>query len=206
VNTTVLGIFSGVLVKLDVFHWLKNWNDIVMDPKTAHAGIFRALMSRACFNVEAGEFDRAKANLERIKKRVVSIREIMKEANSVIPEPGVLRSNVEAVLRYIQGKDAETEHVLVNVYWWGESPLIGKDGCIYQSQVAWTTDLNYLSIDNVSIDDSHHIVDCFHAACAKRVVSPTSGTDSCLVFLEGDVSVLVRSHDRSFVARIHGSE
>jgi hypothetical protein len=85
VNTTVLGIFSGVLVKLDVFHWLKNWNDIVMDPNTAHAGIFRALMSRACFNVEAGEFDRAKANLERIKKRVVSIRGIMKEPNSVIP-------------------------------------------------------------------------------------------------------------------------
>jgi hypothetical protein len=78
--------------------------------------------------------------------------------------------------------------------------LIGKDGCIYQSQIAWTTDLN------LSIDDSHHIVYCFHAAWAKRVVSPTSGTDSCLVFLEGDVSVLVRSHDRSFVARIHGSE
>jgi hypothetical protein len=112
VNETVKSIFLGVLVKLDVFHWLKRWNDIILDPKSAHAGIFRALMSRAVFNVEADEFERAKMKVEEKKKRQATVKEIMKEANSVIPEPSILRSNVEAVMRYVQDKDAQTEHLI----------------------------------------------------------------------------------------------
>lgn len=112
VRQSVVLLFPGVLVKLDVFHWLKRWNDIIMDAGSAHAGIFRALMSRAIFNVESSEFERAKDKVQGKKKRVPTVKEIMKEANSVIPEPAILRSNVEAVLRYVQDKDAETEHTL----------------------------------------------------------------------------------------------
>jgi hypothetical protein len=99
VSESLKGIFPGVLIKLDVFHWLKRWNDIMFDPKSAHAGIFRGLMSRAIFNVEADEYERAKEKVSRKKKRDATVKEILKEANSVIPLPAVLRSNVEAVLR-----------------------------------------------------------------------------------------------------------
>lgn len=112
VRRSINRIFIDALVKLDVFHWLKRWNDIIYDAKSSHAGIFRALMSRAVFNVEAQEFARAKEKVEAKKKRVATIKEIMKEAKSIIPAPDILRSNVEAVLRYVQDKDAETEHLL----------------------------------------------------------------------------------------------
>jgi hypothetical protein len=69
-------------------------------------------MCLAVFNVEAEEFERAKSKLEEQRKRQATVKEIMKEAKSVIPEPAILRSNVEAVLRYVQGKDAATEHLL----------------------------------------------------------------------------------------------
>jgi hypothetical protein len=112
VKQSLQGIFPNVLVKLNVFHWLKRWNDIVFDAKSANAGIFRALMSRALFNVESKEFARAKAKVESKRGRSATVKEIMKEANSVIPESAILRSNVEAVLRYIQDKDAQTENIL----------------------------------------------------------------------------------------------
>jgi UDP-2,3-diacylglucosamine pyrophosphatase LpxH len=64
VNASIKAIFgAGVCVKLDVFHWLKRWNDIMYDSKAAHAGIFQGLMSRAVFNAEADEFERAKEKL-----------------------------------------------------------------------------------------------------------------------------------------------
>jgi hypothetical protein len=112
VRRSLQSVFGDVLVKLDVFHWLKRWNAIVFDAKSSHAGVFRGLMSRAVFNVESEEFSRAKTKVEAKKKRAATVKEIMKEAKSIIPTRDILRSNVEAVLRYIQDKDAETEHIL----------------------------------------------------------------------------------------------
>jgi hypothetical protein len=69
-------------------------------------------MTRAVFNVEPQEFRRAEQKVQEKKKRKATIKEIMKEANSVIPSPDILRTNVEAVLKYVQDKDTETEHKL----------------------------------------------------------------------------------------------
>jgi hypothetical protein len=104
--------FPGALVKLDVFHWLKRWNDIVLDSASAQAGIFRGLMSRAVFVVDRNEYLRAKEKLQRKKRREPTVKEILREATSVIPEPEVLRANVSAVLQYVMAKDAEIEHQL----------------------------------------------------------------------------------------------
>ncbi|MGL5934273.1 MAG: hypothetical protein ACRCZI_01470 [Cetobacterium sp.] len=112
VRRSINNIFFEALVKLDSFHWLKRWNPIVFDPKSAHAGILRALLTSALHNVDAVEFARAKAKLEAKKKRAPTIKEVLKEAKSVIPQPNILRSNIEAVLMYVQEKDAETEHIL----------------------------------------------------------------------------------------------
>lgn len=105
--------FPGVLVKLDAFHWLKRWNEILNDPKSGQGGVFRALMSRALFTCGPDEFDNAKERLIQRGKALPNNKEILKEANTVIPPPHLLRSNVEAVIAYCLAKDAEAERLIV---------------------------------------------------------------------------------------------
>jgi hypothetical protein len=104
--------FPDVLIKLDSFHWLKRWNEIILKPSSAQAGVFRGLMSRALFNIEPGEFQRAKDYLEAKKNREVTVKEILKEANAMIPDAATLRENVQAVIQYIEAKDAQTTVLL----------------------------------------------------------------------------------------------
>jgi hypothetical protein len=113
VHRVLKEIFPNVVVKLDAFHWLKRWNDVLQEPTSSLGGIFRALMSRALFNVEPGEYKDARARVRRKKKKEPSHKDIMKEANSIIPDPVVLKSNVEAVLAYIYAKDAESDRKLL---------------------------------------------------------------------------------------------
>jgi hypothetical protein len=104
--------FPGSLIKLDCFHWIKRWTDIMSDPKSAEAGVFRALMSRALFNVDPTEFRDAKQRLKekkQFKDQDPTTKQILRGARSVIPDPVSLRTNIEAVICYIQAKDAETE-------------------------------------------------------------------------------------------------
>jgi hypothetical protein len=106
-------LFPGCLVKLDAFHWMKRWNDIMFDCKSAEAGIFRGLIHKALFLVEATEYEEARQRLITHKKKTTpTVKEILREANSVIPPPDVLRRNVEAVFDYCNAKDAETERLL----------------------------------------------------------------------------------------------
>lgn len=107
-------IFPDALIKLDPFHWLKRWNELMVEPSSAEAGVFRGLMSRAIFNIEPTEYERAKDKVCKKKKRDPTVKEILKEANAVIPSPEVLRRNVEAVFHYVQTKDTDTMRVLCN--------------------------------------------------------------------------------------------
>jgi hypothetical protein len=104
--------FPGCLVKLDAFHWLKRWNETLRDPKSEQAGVFRALMSRALFCCGLDEFESARQRLEERGKTSLTTKEIMKEANTVIPAPALLRSNVEAVLAYCLAKDAAADPLI----------------------------------------------------------------------------------------------
>jgi hypothetical protein len=108
VKSIVRKCFPGTQIKLDAFHWL----NILVEPNLEQAGVFRAMMSKALFNISQDEYERAKARLELKKKREVSAKEIRKEACSEIPNAGILRSNVVAVLQYFQAKDAQTEFYL----------------------------------------------------------------------------------------------
>ena len=105
--------FPGALVKLDAFHWLKRWADILFDAKSGHAGVFRALMSKALFTCGADEFEDAKSRLVSRGKANPTTKDIMKEANSVIPPPALLRANVEAVIEYCLAKDAQADRMTV---------------------------------------------------------------------------------------------
>jgi hypothetical protein len=64
--------FPGALVKLNAFHWLKRWNEILHDPKSGHGGVFRALMSRALVSCGPDEFANAKVRLVKKGKTIHS--------------------------------------------------------------------------------------------------------------------------------------
>ena len=112
VKRIVRRCFPGTMIKLDLFHWLKRWNDILFEPNKEQAGVFRAMMSKALFNIGKEEYEAAKERAKEKKKREPTVKEIRKEARSTIPRPSIIRENVEAVLAYIQAKDAQTEHIL----------------------------------------------------------------------------------------------
>jgi hypothetical protein len=71
-------------VKLNAFHWLKRWNKILHDPKSGHG------VSRALFSCGPNEFAKAKVRLLKKRRTIPSTKEILKEANAVIPEPFLL--------------------------------------------------------------------------------------------------------------------
>jgi hypothetical protein len=78
VSRIVSSIFPGVSIKLDAFHWLKRWNEVLVEPNSAQGGIFRGLMSRALFVIDPSEFERAKEKLVRKKKREPSVKEVLR--------------------------------------------------------------------------------------------------------------------------------
>jgi hypothetical protein len=109
--------FPNAIIKLDVFHWLKRWNKILVEPSSAQGGVFRGLMCRALFNIEPTEYAAAKERvIERLAKRKINrepyAREITKEARTTIPDGNLLRRNVQAVFTYLRAKDTEIEAVL----------------------------------------------------------------------------------------------
>ena len=101
-------VFPQAEVKLDPFHWLKRWDKILAEPSSQQAGTFRAMMSRALFNVEDQEYDRARTKLQNKKGRVPTHKEILREANSVIPNADALEKNVKAVLQLVFYTDTTT--------------------------------------------------------------------------------------------------
>jgi hypothetical protein len=67
-------------LKLDPFHWMKRFNDILVEPNKEHARIFRARISKALFNVSPDDYEAAKETLFAKNKRYPTVQEIKKEA------------------------------------------------------------------------------------------------------------------------------
>jgi hypothetical protein len=101
-NCNILrSIFSqDVLIKLDAFHWLECWNAILREPTKAQAAFFQTMMSQALFMIEQPEFERAKSKLEEKLDWQPTTKEIVKEANSIIPSPELLGIWVHKVFNY----------------------------------------------------------------------------------------------------------
>ena len=114
VSNKLKDIFSrAVLVKLDPFHWLVRWNDALLEPTSMQGGIVRQMFSRAIFNVDQAEFDRARDRLLKKNRNrdnyEIANKKILKEPNAVIPCPAILRSNVEAVMQCLFNEDAKIQ-------------------------------------------------------------------------------------------------
>ena len=120
VKLVVLRAFPGCLVRLDVFHWLKRWNDVLNEPGSLHAGVFRALMSRAVFTVEQQEYMAAKQRVtEKLRSsrkqvdREPTVQEIIAEARTTIPMPDILRRRVEDLCAAVLPSQGRTNELVV---------------------------------------------------------------------------------------------
>ena len=115
-------IFGDVFVGLDCFHWMRRWDKALHKPKSEKGAIFRASMSQAVFVIPTEELERAKKRLidrRKANKRPKAgsddsnwqptMRQIRKEANSIIPPPDKLQERVMAFVRHAKFCDAETD-------------------------------------------------------------------------------------------------
>jgi hypothetical protein len=110
VRQKLLEVFGPeFIVALDCFHWVKRWDNVLYDTKSAQAAIFRGLIHRALFIVEPSEFQRAKFVLEGRLRRDLTDKEVMKEAKAMIPEAKTLVKRVEAVVQYVCFQDLTTD-------------------------------------------------------------------------------------------------
>jgi hypothetical protein len=113
VHRVLKSIFPSAIILLDIFHWLRRWNDALHDPKSLHAGVVRAMICSAVFTIDPQEYSNAKERvcaklLKRNIHRVPTVKEIRNEARTTIPNPGLLRQNVEGVYFYFTTKDLQT--------------------------------------------------------------------------------------------------
>jgi hypothetical protein len=111
-NCNILKEIFGqeVLIKLDAFHWIQRWNQILRQPIKAQAALFRSMMSRALFIIEKPEWERVKAKLqEKIHPwKKPTKKEIAKACSSIIPGSELLGIRVHKVVNYFSCLDLVT--------------------------------------------------------------------------------------------------
>ena len=97
----------NIKAKLDGFHWLQRWNDVLLHPSSKEAGVFRAAMSRALYVVADAEFEAKRQELRQTLGREPSALEVVKECNKTVPQPDLLEPRIRAVIFYFLVFDDE---------------------------------------------------------------------------------------------------
>jgi hypothetical protein len=99
-------------VKLDSFHWMNRFKELLANPNSPEAHIFRRLLSRAVHVVPDDEIERVRdelwdsGNFKRYgNKDGIPIKMILGKCNTFIPEPKELEENVRKVLHFIRLSD-----------------------------------------------------------------------------------------------------
>ena len=126
---------NDVFVGLDCFHWMRRWDKALANPKSEKGAMFCAAMSQAVFIIPSNECDRAKKTLcdcRKANKRPTrtsdgdswqpTVRQIQKEANSIIPSPDKLQDRVMAFVRCAKFCDAETDVIVACLLYTSPSP------------------------------------------------------------------------------------
>jgi hypothetical protein len=114
VRDKILEAWPDAIVKLDIFHWLKRWNQILRKPQSVDAGVFHALMSRAVLIAEFNEFNRVKAQLQakvlaHKRSGPVTNAEVHRLCKTVAPNKELMERLIMNVISYTMRKDGETE-------------------------------------------------------------------------------------------------
>ena len=100
-------LFPGVLIKLDPFHWIKKWDDVLVDPKSMMAAVFRAALSRAIHAVNHDEYNEKLEELRGKLSREPKVQEVLKACNTSVPPPAPLETRVRATVRYFLCDDVD---------------------------------------------------------------------------------------------------
>jgi len=111
-------IWPGVVVKLDVFHWLARWDDaIARTPGHSDMVSFRARLRDAVLVPDDDDYSKAKAALTIQRAAAGKPKpmhaEILKHCRRVIPEPAELRKRLDRVVQTWCDHDANAVGGLV---------------------------------------------------------------------------------------------
>ena len=101
---TIFG--SHVLICLDIFHWLKRWDDIVADKKSERYPVFRSLLSRCVLQASVAEYREKSELLEDKLGRQPTAKEILKQCNKSTPAAADIDKSVRAVVEFFLLEDA----------------------------------------------------------------------------------------------------
>jgi hypothetical protein len=107
-------IFPNAAIVLDVYPWMKRWNDIALDMKSKEAAIFRGCMCRAVNVVSKDEYENKKMQLVESLKRKPTVKEILAECNTSRPSEEDGRKAINAVINFFLLADLEKSTLAVN--------------------------------------------------------------------------------------------
>jgi hypothetical protein len=105
VREKILEVWPDAIVKLDIFHWLKRWNQILKQPHSLEAGVFRALMSKVVPVASKTEYDRVPTKLQEkvmAQKQMgpITVGEVLRKCKTVAPPKEETEELVLSVLSY----------------------------------------------------------------------------------------------------------
>ena len=93
-------VFTNAEVKLDIFHWERRWDPLLLDTNSREAQLFRSLTRRALFFVDKEEYAAQKCRLREAKGREPLPKEIIARCRTMVFKPEELARNFRAVLQY----------------------------------------------------------------------------------------------------------
>ena len=91
--------FPNAIIVQDEYHWMKRWNDIILDMKESkEAVVFKGCMPRAINVVSNDEYRDKEKQLAESLKCKPTIKEILAECNTSCPSEGAGRKAINAVI------------------------------------------------------------------------------------------------------------
>ena len=94
--------FPDAIIVQDEYHWMKRWNDIILDMKESkEAVVFKGCMPRAINVVSNDEYRDKEKQLAESLKCKPTIKEILAECNTSCPSEGAGRKAINAVINFL---------------------------------------------------------------------------------------------------------
>jgi hypothetical protein len=107
-------IFPEAKTVLDEHHWMKRWNDIMLDMKSKEAAIFKGCMRRAINVVGDDECTDKKTCLKESRKCKPTVKETLAECNATCPSKEDGRKATNAVVNVFLLADLEKSTLAAN--------------------------------------------------------------------------------------------
>ena len=95
-------LYCAAAIALDEYHWIKRWDDIILDMKSKEAVIFKGYMPRAINAVSNDKYqDKEKQLAESLKCNPTVKEEILAECNTSRPSEEAGRKAINTVINFL---------------------------------------------------------------------------------------------------------